>query len=182
MLRAPETPSPTMEDYPEQLKTKVMCDYERALQQYDPLSDEPYVLGNLEEYTSEDLISNEDGDIRCRIFIHNGVVMATSFASKPHEVAALTIGEAVRDSLNSFTGTTEVVFHSTGAIGMDVVNLLGCKSRFAKHPDYSISLRDQFMDCRVDPSIVFEIGFSHENLDLLLNEASVFLNMFTHIE
>ena len=156
--------------------------YEAAMENYNPFSDDPYVLGDLENYDSREFLWDDEDDRRCKIFIHNGKILVTSFNNGVHEKAAAIIGRAVEDALNASTGMVGKVFYASGATDIEIINLLGCKSRFIKQPDYSITLDEKLLKNRKHPSIVFEIGVSHENLDLLLNEASALLNRFTHIQ
>ena len=155
-------------------------DYESAANNPDLSSDKPFILGNLDDYDPKEF--NWDEDANFKIFIHNRKVMITSFGSGLHEVTSRIINDAIETALNFNSPPGSTNFISQGSTDINVVNLLGCSTRFIKQPDDSITVSGQLNICRIHPGIAIEVGVTHENLELLFNEAVVLLNEFTQIE
>ena len=143
-------------------------EFVESLYNNPPEHDENLVLGNYEDFLPEEFEIFQ-GDI----FVLNNQVFV-SCPSKLHEFTSDILSQCIREGINAgIQGSIK----SVGNASRKLFNVFGCRKSFNKQPDFSfkIDLRDLF------PFLVGEVAFRNESLDLLLNEAMVWLNEFSGV-
>ena len=157
-----------------------ILEYQKKLWPYEGLCvKEHFVLGKFDDFDFEPM---KEFSEKCKFFVENDTVFAISHTFPRHEIVSKSIGLFI---LNAFEDAYEATDPVQG-LGFQEIPMWNMKHggrKFFKQPDESFNFKKKFRSSELikDPVITVEVGYMHENLDLLLRQAEVSLNQSTNI-
>ena len=152
-------------------------EYEKAEEagRMDPTSKTPYVMGRIEDFRQEELENPPKG---VKFFVEFGDVLAVSCGGETHSDTAGAISSEIHIEFMGQYGRFQA--NNGGSYGVKVKNENSCHVHFTKEVDGSVYLGET--NLVKNHQVVVEVGYRHENMDLLLREAEVLLNQHTSVE
>ena len=156
-------------------KRNLQRDYEGSLAICEELGNYPYYLGHINEYPEEEWKKAEFS-----IFIHNGLIRAHTTGDL-HEGVSSEIGDMF---VIGFTrADMEEFFKNYGSANIELINFLGCHSKFNKQPDAQMWTRNSDGTRNsVHPFLTVEVSVYNEGWPEMFNEAAAYLNEATGIQ